>query len=142
MTEKLGRLLMKRHEIKYKQLLKKLDIQEEIFDRYVDDETEGLAALEPGVKFERGKLVIDKDKVEQDKEKAPSLNENGRLPVLDLNLRVANNNFEHEFFQKPCTSETVIPYTFAHSRNIAKGTTDPRVEFILPKSYCKFKHKS
>ena len=26
--------------------------------------------------------------------------------------------------------------------NIAKGTTDPRVEFILPKSYCKFKHKS
>ena len=27
-------------------------------------------------------------------------------------------------------------------KNIAKGTTDPRVEFILPKSYCKFKHKS
>ena len=27
-------------------------------------------------------------------------------------------------------------------RNIAKGTTDPRVEFILPKSDCKFKHKS
>ena len=26
--------------------------------------------------------------------------------------------------------------------NIAKGTTDPRVEFILPKSYRKFKHKS
>ena len=26
--------------------------------------------------------------------------------------------------------------------NIAKGTTDPRVEFILPKSYCKFKHES
>ena len=49
LTEKLGRLLMKRHEIKYKQLLKKLDIQEEIFDRYVDDETEGLAALEPEI---------------------------------------------------------------------------------------------
>ena len=27
-------------------------------------------------------------------------------------------------------------------KNIAKGTTDPRVEFILPKSYRKFKHKS
>ena len=25
--------------------------------------------------------------------------------------------------------------------NIAKGTTDPRVEFILPKSYRKFKRK-
>ena len=30
----------------------------------------------------------------------------------------------------------------AHCKNIAKGPTDPRVEFILPKSYCKFKHKS
>ena len=30
----------------------------------------------------------------------------------------------------------------AHIQNIAKGTTDPRVEFILPKSYRKFKHKS
>ena len=105
LTEKLGRLLMKRHDKKYKQLLRKLDIQEEIFDRYVDDETEGLAALEPGVKFEGGKLVIDEDKVEEDKAKAddlrtfevlkdignsifdciqftidvPSLNENGRL---------------------------------------------------------------
>ena len=48
----------------------------------------------------------------------PSLNENGRLPVLDLNLRVANNKFEHEFFQKPCTSEIVIPYTSAHSRKM------------------------
>ena len=124
--------------------MKKLDIQEEIFDRYVDDETEGLAALEPGVKFEGGKLVIDKDKVEEDKRKAddlrtfevlkeignsifdciqftidvPSLNENGRLPVLDLNLRVVNNQFEHEFFEKPCTSETVISYTSAHSRKM------------------------
>ena len=135
---------MKRHDKKYKQLLRKLDIQEEIFDRYVDDETEGLAALEPGVKFEGGKLVIDEDKVEEDKAKAddlrtfevlkdignsffdciqftidvPSLNENGRLPVLDLNLRVANNKFEHEFFQKTCTSEMLIPYTSAHSRKM------------------------
>ena len=62
-------------------------------------------------------MVIDKDKVEEDKRKAddlrtfevlkeignsifdciqftidvPSLNENGRLLVLDLNLRVGNN---------------------------------------------------
>ena len=56
LTEKLGRLLMKRHDKKYKQLLRKLDIQEEIFDRYVDDETEGLAAIDPGVRFECGKL--------------------------------------------------------------------------------------
>ena len=48
----------------------------------------------------------------------PPLNENGRLPVLDLNLRVVNDQFEHEFFEKPCTSETVIPYTSAHSRKM------------------------
>ena len=28
------------------------------------------------------------------------------------------------------------------TKNIAKGTMDPRVEFILPKSYRKFKRKS
>ena len=38
--------------------------------------------------------------------------------VLDLNLRVVNDQFEHEFFEKPCTSETVIPYTSAHSRKM------------------------
>ena len=69
LTEKLGRLLMKRHDKKYKHLLTKLDIQEEIFGRYADDETEGLAALEPGVKFDGRKLVFDKDKVEEDSAK-------------------------------------------------------------------------
>ena len=124
LTEKLGRLLMKRHDKKYKQLLRKLDIQEEIFDRYVDEETEGLAAIDPGVRFEGGKLVRNEEKIEEDEGKAedvrtfeilkdignsifeciqftidvPSLNENGRLPVLDLNLRVVNDQLEHEFF--------------------------------------------
>ena len=144
LTEKLGRLLMKRHDKKYTQLLRKLDIREEIFDRYVDDETEGLAALDPGVRFEDGKLVMNEDKIEEDERKAedertfevlkaignsifdciqftidvPSLNESGKLPVLDLNLRVVNDQFEHEFFEKPCTSETVIPFTSAHSRKM------------------------
>ena len=38
----------------------------------------------------------------------------------------------------------VVPHWMAATlgRNIAKGTTDPRVEFIFPKSYRKFKLKS
>ena len=40
------------------------------------------------------------------------------------------------------TRKRKILKMMALKRNIAKGTTDPRVEFILPKSYCKFKHKS
>ena len=55
----------------YQKLLKKLDIQQEIFDRYVDDETEGLAAIGPGVRFEDWKLVMNEDKVEEDEEKHP-----------------------------------------------------------------------
>ena len=70
LTEKLGRLLMKRHDKRYLKLLKDLDIQTEIFDRYVDDELEGLAAIEPGVRFEGGKLVMDENQVEEDKELA------------------------------------------------------------------------
>ena len=37
---------------------------------------------------------------------------------MDLNLKVVNGRFEHGFFEKPCTSETVIPYTSAHSRKM------------------------
>ena len=135
---------MKRHDKKYLKLLKKLDIQEEIFDRYVDDELEGLTAVDPGVRFEGGKLVVDEEKVEEDQLIAadertfrllkdignsifeciqftidvPSMNENGKLPVLDVNLEVVNGKFEHGFFKKPCTSEIVIPYTSAHSRKM------------------------
>ena len=35
-----------------------------------------------------------------------------------------------------------ILLSLSSKENIAKGTTDPRVEFILPKSYRKFKRKS
>ena len=61
---------MKRHDKRYLKLLKDLHIQTEIFDRYVDDELEGLAAIEPGVRFEGGKLVMDENQVEEDKELA------------------------------------------------------------------------
>ena len=121
---------MKRHDKKYLKLLKELDIQEEIFDRYVDDELEGLAAIDPGVRFEGGELVVDVEKVEEDQLVAadertikllrdignsifdciqftidvPSMNENGKLPVLDVNLEVVNGKIEHGFFKKHCIS--------------------------------------
>ena len=66
-TEKLGRLLMKRHDKKYHGLLRKLKIEEELSERYVDDELEVLTATEPGVRFEEGKLFKDETKVEEDK---------------------------------------------------------------------------
>ena len=40
LTEKLGRLLMKRHDKKYQALLRKLKIEGKLAERYVDDEVE------------------------------------------------------------------------------------------------------
>ena len=48
----------------------------------------------------------------------PSFHLDGRLPVPDLKLEVKNGQFEHCFYEKPCASEVVIPYTSAHSRNM------------------------
>ena len=96
------------------------------------------------MRFEEGKLIVKEDKIEEDRlleadERTfrllrdignsifkfiqftidvPSLNENGRLPVLDLNVEVVGGKIKHRFFQKPCTSEIVIPFNSAHSRKM------------------------
>ena len=144
LTEKLGRLLMKRHDKKYQALLRKLKIEEELAERYVDDEVEALMATEPGLRFEEGKLVKDETKVEEDRMipddertftllknignsifdciqftvEVPSASTNGRLAVLDLELEVKNGSIEHGHFEKACSAEVVIPYTSAHSRKM------------------------
>ena len=51
LTERGWKLLMKRHDKKYLKLLSKLKIENELFKRYVDDTTDCLAALSPGVRF-------------------------------------------------------------------------------------------
>ena len=35
-----------------------------------------------------------------------------------MELEVVNGRIEHGYFEKPCTSEVVIPYTSANSRKI------------------------
>ena len=66
MTEWLGKLLIKRHDKKYLNLLSKLKIKNELFERYVDDITDGLVALDPGVRFNGKKLVKLEESVEED----------------------------------------------------------------------------
>ena len=61
LTEMLGKLLMKRFDKKYLKLLEKLDILSELYERYVDDETDAMAALDPGVRFNGKKLVLVKE---------------------------------------------------------------------------------
>ena len=43
----------------------------------------------------------------------PSLHENGRLPVLDLNMFIANDKIEFGFFRKPIASPFLILYKSA-----------------------------
>ena len=52
LTERLGKLLMKRFDKKYLKVCVELGIEHELYGRYVDDKTEGLVALDPGVRFD------------------------------------------------------------------------------------------
>ena len=57
LTERLGKVLMKRHDRKYLALIAYLGLETETFKRYVDDETEAMASVDPGVRYEGGRLV-------------------------------------------------------------------------------------
>ena len=145
LTERVGKLLMKRHDKMYLKLLAKLKIENELFERYVDDTTDGLAAFDLGVRFDGKKLVkmeelIEEDRlVPEDKRTMMILKDIGntifncvqfsidcpsqhpstrKVPVLDLQVYVENNQFVHEFYEKPVASNYLIPNSSAHSKSM------------------------
>ena len=70
LTEKLGKLMMKRFDRKNLSLLKKLKIETEMSKTYVDDNTVAMRALDAGVRFdaEKMKMVVVQEFVEKDKD--------------------------------------------------------------------------
>ena len=66
LTEKLGKILMKRHSRQYLRKLQILKIENELQECYVDDTTDALAAIDAGVRFENDKLVKKEELVEED----------------------------------------------------------------------------
>ena len=49
----------------------------------------------------------------------PSGQENGKVPVLDLQLYVGDDGLvKHEHYEKPCTNAFVLPATSAHSKKM------------------------
>ena len=42
----------------------------------------------------------------------------GKVPILYLQVYVKENQFLHEFYEKPVTSKFVIPYLSAHSKKM------------------------
>ena len=114
---------MKRHDRKYLDLLSSLGLEVEIFARYVDDETEGMASVDNGVRFDGVRLRKMEDFIESDKlleadirtmlllktisnsitkcvqytVDCPSLNQDLKVPVLDLKVSVRGEIIVHEF---------------------------------------------
>ena len=144
LTERLGKVLMKRHDKKYLSLLASLGLETEGFKRYVDDETDVMASVDPGVRFEGGRLTKEEGLVEDDQNvkddvrtmnllktisnsitdcvqytvDCPSLNTDEKVPVLDLKVSVQDDKIVHDHFEKECASKFVIPYSSAHSRKM------------------------
>ena len=134
LTEKLGKLVMKRFGKKFRSTLRKLEVEVELVRNYVDDVTEIAKALDPGVRFDEEKMkmvrkaeLVESDKaVPEDKRtmeelrkiantifecvqfttECPSGQENGKVPVLDLQIYVGEDGLvKHEHYEKPLQIE-------------------------------------
>ena len=145
LTERLGKLMGKRFSRKFKTLLEKLQIKTELNKNYVGDFVAALTPLDPGVRFcgERMEMVKNGEMVESDKRDSndkrtleelkkignsvyesmqfttdfPSSCEEGKVPVLDVQMYVGENGqIRYEFYEKPCQSKFVIPNGSAHSK--------------------------
>ena len=148
LTEKLGKMMMKRFDKKNLSLLKKLKVETEMSKTYVDDNTVALKALDAGVRFdaEKIKMVVVPDLVEGDLEipedirtmnelkkiantvyncvqftyDCPSkyVGKEGEMPVLDVQMNVEEDSIKYEFYEKPCASGLAIPASSAHSKQM------------------------
>ena len=148
LTEKLGKLMMKRFDKKNLSLLKKLKVETEMSKTYVDDNTVAMKALDLGVRFDAEKIkmvvveeLVESDKViPEDKRTMIELNKiantvydciqfttdcpsnhqegEGEMPVLDVQMHVEEDTILYEFYEKPCASGLVIPANSAHSKQL------------------------
>ena len=95
-----------------------------------------MASVDPGVRFDGERLVKIDELVEEDKRMeddlrtmnlmksisntitdciqytidCPSLNADGRVPILDLGVSVEDGKVVHDHYEKPCASKFVIPF--------------------------------
>ena len=59
-------MLLKRFDRKFLAKIGKLKIELDLYKRYVDDVSAALASLDPGVRYEDGKMVRKQELVAQD----------------------------------------------------------------------------
>ena len=128
--------------LKFSRKLKDVNIVNRMLHRMVDDITILPSVIDPGVRFENDKLVKHNDKVEEDMLlpddvrtmqviqsiansidesiritfDVPSNHEDGRVPILDVKVRIdETNRIEHIFYKKPVANRLGTLKTAAYS---------------------------
>ena len=107
-----------------------------MYKRYVDDSAEGMKALKPGLRWseEEGRMLLHPHLIEEDLAldpdsrsmrevvkmgnsifdmvqltgDCPSLNQNGKMPLLNTEVWVEGNKVQYRDFRKPCSNPLVM----------------------------------
>ena len=132
---------------KFLRKLRQLGIQVQMYFRYVDDTVIGLKGIHYGWYYctTRKKMIFDQSRTQTlsedqhtfqqlqavanslDKDiqmtiDTPSSNGEGRLPVLDLELWIEQDQIKHTFYQKPMSSPYQIHFRSALARKSKRET--------------------
>ena len=116
LTEKLGKLMIKRFDKKNLSLLKKLKVETEMSRTYVDDNTVALKALDAGVRFdaEKIKMVVVQELVEKDKDIPEDIR------TMEELKKIANTLYDCIQFTTDCPSN----HQEKGGRNASVGCSD------------------
>jgi hypothetical protein len=132
LTGTISRIVMLRWDRAYITKLEDMGLDMESYFRYVDDQGLTTWATPPGLVFRDGELKYVEEAEELKKpadertanlykdvantimpmikmeEDFPSKNANARIPVLDLEVWIDNNQVKHTFYRKPMANKEVI----------------------------------
>ena len=100
---------MKRHDKKYLEKLTAPGLENEDFARYVDDETEVLAAIEPGVRYDGQRLVKIQKQKQTNVFKTCLVRQLNEAVRIEMSKADCVMNSKAEFHQAPLVR--VVPVT-------------------------------
>ena len=128
---------------KFKKLMVDLQLQLDMYLRYVDDQNLVTRAVQPGTRYIEGKLVVEQDLVDFDiarprdqvtadlirtiantitpmiqlEEDVPSKHSSNKLPILDLEVWNKDGMIETTFYKKPMATKRTIMARSAYPTN-------------------------
>ena len=132
---------MRDEDRRFKEKLRELHIDFDLLKRFVDDINGLFVALKPGSEYKEGKLSINTEKIEEDKEieedertmkvikdiandieemiqmttDVPTNNKDNKLPILDLEVWLNKDNKQvyYNYYEKLMKNPLVISKTSA-----------------------------